>query len=137
MAMKIVGLDAALEQAAKAADPGRLDAKCKKAVKAGAETIREAFRQHLAGQNVSGRSSHQLENSFKVDPVKYDAGSGYYTKVHPDGYDSNGQPFDKIANVLEYGRASGKGRYPWRQPTVDRETANVQAVIADTFKSTE
>ena len=57
--------------------------------------------------------------------------------MHPDGYDANGQAFDKIANVLEYGRASGKGRYPWRQPTVDRETANVQAVIAETFKSTE
>ncbi|MCR4622107.1 MAG: hypothetical protein K5663_08505 [Clostridiales bacterium] len=137
MAMKIAGFDDAARQLSRLADGGAIERKCKKAVKAGAETIRAAFREALASQNVSGRSKHQLENSFKIDTVKYDPARGYYTKVYPDGYDDRGEPFAVIANVLEYGRASGKGCYPWQQPTVDRESGNVTAVMAETFEKTE
>lgn len=135
--MKISGAEALISKMAKAGDPALLERKCKKAVMAGARHLKEAFREHLAGQNVSGRSTHELENSFRIDPVKYDASRGYFTKVHPDGYDSAGQPLPLIANVLEYGRASGEGQYPWQQPTVERETALVDAIMAQTFNNTK
>ena len=70
-------------------------------------------------------------------PEGSDASRGYFTKVHPDGYDSAGQPLPLIANVLEYGRASGEGQYPWQQPTVERETALVDAIMAQTFNDTK
>lgn len=137
MGMNISGAEALISKISKAGDPATIDRKCKKAVNAGARYIMGAFRSHLSGQNVSGRSTHQLENSFKVDSVKYDPSKGYYAKVHPDGYDTNGQPLDLIANVLEYGRASGKGCYPWQAPTVEREKAMVNSIMSETFKNTQ
>lgn len=127
MGMKIKGLDSAMLLYAKAGPA--MEDKAKKALQGGAKRLKAAFQERLSQQNVSGRSKHELEKSLKIDPVKYDPGRGYYTKVHPDGVDSSGQPLPLIANVLEYGRSGGKGCYPWMQPTVEAEKDAIREEI--------
>lgn len=132
MGMKISGLDAVIGQMDLRSK--EVQGKCQSAVKAAGRLLQAALKERLRGQNVSGRATGELADSIKVDPVKASPGGGWYTKVHPDGYDSKGQPLPLIGNVLEHGRASGAGCYPWMQPTVDREEANIREAMKETFE---
>lgn len=116
MGMKVSGLDACMLKLGRYS--GELDEAAKKALKAGGKMLREAYEKRLHEQNVSGQSKHELEKSIKVSPPKFDVANGWHVKVYPDGYDSKGEPFPLIANVLEYGRGSkARGMYPWMAPT--------------------
>lgn len=125
--MQISGLDGLIAQLDLRSR--EVQGKCQGAVKAAGQLLQAALRERLRGQNVSGRATGELADSIKVDPVKPSPGGGWYTKVHPDGYDSKGQPLPLIGNVLEHGRANGRGCYPWMQPTVDLEEKNIQETL--------
>ena len=116
---------------------GKLDDRCKASVAAGAKVLRDALRERLEEQNVSGRATGGLARSIKADAPDITAADGCYSDVHPDGTDEHGTRYAEIGGVLEYGRISGSRRvahYPWMAPTVELERANVTAAIRTEFE---
>lgn len=101
----------------------------KKAIKAGSKILVKNL-QDAAPVRTGG-----LRDSIKAEPIKYDAGNGYHCMVHPTGnHPDTGEPYAKIANILEYGRSYGatkKPPIPWFHTTVEQSEDEVNRVMQE------
>ncbi len=71
-----------------------------------------------------------LMQSIKAGKVKRNSIDGVYCDVGPTGKDKHGEPYEKIGNILEYGRSNMPAR-SWVRTAVERGGSAVAEAMRD------
>lgn len=73
-----------------------------------------------------------LKGHIKAKGPFYDSVDGHHADVFPTGKDPNGERYETIGAVQEYGRSNMPAQ-PWMRPAVENNGDAIGAAVADTL----
>lgn len=127
MSVKVTGFDDLLKKLDKLSDKAKVDAIAKKAVDAALPTLESSVRSHIHPSEASG---HVTAKKAKVNSY------GVFGVATITGRDKYGNPYGKIASVLEYGRRDGRAPHkPWRAASASSAEGACTRIMEDILKS--
>lgn len=120
MPFEIEGLDEMIRQMDATADA--VERLAPQAVQAAAEVAKAELEKTVPVRTGA------LKGSITIDPPKYDPINGTYCLVFPKGKNKDGQRYETIGAVLEYGRSNMQAQ-PWLAPVIEGKAAELSEAM--------